>query len=98
MEHLRRALAYGVGEVLLTAVHREGTMQGYDCDLLRAVSSQVNVPLIACGGAGRSSHFLEAIAAGASAVAAGSMFVHYGRYRAVLIQYPEPVELNALFA
>jgi imidazole glycerol-phosphate synthase subunit HisF len=98
IEHVRRILAYGVGELFVTAVHREGGMLGYDYDLIRNLSSQVNVPLIACGGAGRTSHFRDAIAAGACAVAAGSMFVFYGRYRAVLLQYPEQSEIDALFA
>jgi cyclase len=63
-------------------------MNGYDLDLISLVSKYINVPVIASGGAGVLEHFHQAINAGASAVAAGSMFVFYGKHRAVLINYP----------
>ena len=63
-------------------------MSGYDLDLVKEVSEAVSVPVIALGGAGTVEHLREGIAAGASAVAAGSMFVYYGSRRAVLINYP----------
>ena len=65
---------YGAGEILLTSIEREGTMQGYDLDLIRSVSRAVSIPVIAHGGAGTYHHMLEAIDAGAAAVAAGAMF------------------------
>lgn len=64
----------GAGEIMLTAVDREGAMQGYDLDLISAVSRAVDIPVIAHAGAGTYHHMLEAIQAGANAVAAGSMF------------------------
>ncbi|MBU6373946.1 MAG: imidazole glycerol phosphate synthase cyclase subunit [Alphaproteobacteria bacterium] len=64
----------GAGEILLTRVEYDGAMTGYDCDLIRAVSEAVSAPVIASGGAGRYEHMAEALAAGASAVAAGAMF------------------------
>lgn len=64
----------GAGELLLTSIDREGTMQGYDLELIRAVSSAVTIPVIAHGGAGTYEHMREAIEAGASAVAAGALF------------------------
>lgn len=64
----------GAGEILLTSVHHEGTMQGYNLELISAVSRAVDVPVIAHGGAGTYQHMLEAVRAGASAVAAGAMF------------------------
>lgn len=88
----------GVGELLLTSIDHDGAMDGYDLELVRRVASEVSVPVIACGGAGNLEHFAQAIAAGASAVAAGSMFVFHGRHRAVLITYPEHEQLEALFA
>lgn len=88
----------GVGEILLTSIDRDGAMDGYDLELIRRVASEVSVPVIACGGAGSVEHLAQAIAAGASAVAAGSMFVFHGRHRAVLITYPEHEELEELFA
>ena len=66
---------HGAGEVLLTSMDRDGTGQGYDLDLLRAVGDAVNVPLVASGGAGRVEHFAEALTeGGADAVLAASRF------------------------
>ena len=70
-------------------------MAGYDVALIQAMSAAVSVPLVACGGAGTIGHLAGAINAGASAVAAGSMFVFTGPRRAVLINYPSPAELRA---
>jgi cyclase len=79
----------GVGEILLTSIDRDGQMQGYDIELIKKVSSKVNVPVVACGGAGTLDHMRRAMSeSGASAVSAGSMFVFYGKHRAVLINYP----------
>jgi len=61
------------------------------------VSQTVSIPVVACGGAGRVEHFAEAIRHGASAVAAGSMFVFHGKRRAVLISYPAEAELQKAF-
>lgn len=86
----------GVGEILVNSIDRDGTMSGYDIDLLRTLSAAVDVPIIACGGAGSLEHMQEAVAkAGVPAVAAGSMFVFHGRHRAVLINYPARAELEA---
>jgi cyclase len=86
----------GAGEIFLNSVDRDGTMKGYDIDLIASVTSSVSVPVIACGGAGS---LLDVAAAvrqgGASAAAAGSMFVFHGKHRAVLISFPEPSELAA---
>ena len=79
----------GVGEILLTSIDRDGQMQGYDIELIKKVSAKVNVPVVACGGAGTLDHMRRAMSeSGASAVSAGSMFVFYGKHRAVLINYP----------
>jgi cyclase len=66
----------GAGEILLTSIDHEGTMKGYDLELIRLVSSSTRVPVVANGGAGKLEHFLDAKRAGASAVAASSVF-HY---------------------
>lgn len=84
----------GAGEIVIQSVDLDGTMNGYDLDLIRAVSAAVDVPVVALGGAGRTEHFKEAADAGASAVAAGSLFVFYGRLRAVLITHPSQAELD----
>ena len=73
-----RAQDLGAGEILLTSMDRDGTRDGYDVDLTRAVSNTVKIPVIASGGAGRLEHFYQALTTGgASAVLAASLF-HYG--------------------
>lgn len=84
----------GVGEIYLTAIEKEGQMQGYDLELLKEISDTTSIPVIVNGGAGTLGHFREAIEAGASAVSAGSMFVFHGKLRGVLINYPNKFELN----
>ena len=96
-KHLQKLQEIGVGEILVNAVHRDGTQKGYDLDLIRAVSSKVSIPVVACGGAANINDLaLAAKDAGASAVAAGSLFVFVGPHRAVLINYPERSELISL--
>lgn len=88
----------GAGEIIIQSIDREGTMKGYDIDLVKSVSKAVNVPVVASGGAGSLEHLREAvILGGASAVTAGSMFVYKGIHRGVLINYPTPNELKNLF-
>jgi cyclase len=76
-----RAEELGAGEILLTSMDRDGTRDGYDIELTRAVSEAVSIPVIASGGAGRLEHFYEALTAGgASAVLAASLF-HFGEFQ-----------------
>jgi len=76
-----RAEALGAGEILLTSMDRDGTKDGYDIDLLRAVNEVITVPLVASGGAGTLDHFSAAITeGGADAVLAASLF-HFGQLR-----------------
>lgn len=96
-EHLARCQDAGVGEIMVTAVHADGTMEGYDETLIRLVAPQIHVPFVACGGAGSLAHLKAAVEAGADAVAAGSFFVFQGRHRAVLITYPDEVEMEREF-
>ena len=75
-----RAQELGAGEILLTSKDRDGTRDGYDIELTRAVSQQVRIPVIASGGAGTMEHFYEALTdGGASAVLAASLF-HFGEF------------------
>ncbi len=75
----REAVARGAGEIMLTSMDRDGTKDGYDLDLTRAIAEAVDVPVIASGGAGEPAHLVEGIAAGADAVLCASIF-HYGQY------------------
>ncbi len=72
-----RAAELGAGEILLNSMDADGTKDGFDLDLIRAVRSEVSVPLIASGGAGTVEHFVQAVDAGADAVLAASVF-HFG--------------------
>jgi cyclase len=75
----RESVERGAGEILLTSMDRDGTNDGYDLELTRAVSDAVGVPVIASGGAGELEHLAEALRAGADAALCASIF-HYGRY------------------
>lgn len=88
----------GAGELMVNSVDRDGTMAGYDLELIKNVANSVDIPVIACGGARQLEDFGYAVnKANASAVAAGSMFVFHGKHRAVLITYPGEDDLTSLF-
>lgn len=76
VEWAMRAEKLGAGEILLTSMDADGTKAGYDIALTKAISENVNIPVIASGGAGKKEHFYEAVEAGAAAVLAASLF-HY---------------------
>ncbi len=76
----REGVERGAGEILLTSMDRDGTSDGYDLELTRAVSEAVGVPVIASGGAGTLEHLAAALQAGADAALAASIF-HYGTFR-----------------
>lgn len=76
-----QAEEFGAGEILLTSMDRDGTKDGYDIELTRAISGSVRIPVIASGGAGKLEHFYEALTeGGASAVLAASLF-HFGQHQ-----------------
>jgi len=80
VEHAVRLAALGAGELLVTSMDRDGTRDGYDLDLMRAISSRVRVPVIASGGVGNLAHLVDGVTlGGASAVLAASIF-HYGQH------------------
>lgn len=97
VQHAKEMDELGVGEIFLNSIDRDGTGKGYDLELIERVARAVAMPVIASGGAGKIEDFQAAVDAGASAVAAGSLFVFYGKHRAVLITYPEPQALELLF-
>jgi cyclase len=80
LEWAKEVEQLGAGEILLTSMDKDGTGDGYDIELTRAISSAVNIPVIASGGAGNLEHLYEALVEGkADAVLAASIF-HYGEY------------------
>jgi len=87
----------GAGEIVINSVDRDGEMKGYDLDLVEQVRQKINLPLTVLGGAGSLDDFRELIDRfGLIGAAAGSLFVFKGKYRAVLINYPNRVEKEAL--
>ncbi|MDI2099412.1 AglZ/HisF2 family acetamidino modification protein [Ruicaihuangia caeni] len=92
----KRAVELGAGELIVSSIDRESTFSGYDLKLVASVAEAVEVPVIALGGASGLNDFAAALQAGASAVAAGSLFVLNGKHRAVLITYPGQAEIRSL--
>jgi cyclase len=78
VEWAREAEQHGAGEILLTSMDRDGTGTGFDCDLTAAVSSAVQIPVIASGGAGKSFHFVEVFTAGKADAALAASIFHFG--------------------
>lgn len=70
----------GAGEILLTSIDRDGTEEGYDLELTRSISENVNIPVIASGGAGRPEHFLEAFSIGKADAALAASIFHYNKF------------------
>jgi len=88
----------GAGELIINSIEKDGMMEGYDIELIKAISDSVTIPVVALGGAGKISDLNDAVIYGhASAVAAGSLFVFHGPRRAVLINYPQSEELKNIF-
>lgn len=92
----RRLESLGVGEILLQSVDRDGTLSGFDLELIRRVAGAVKIPVVAAGGAATVTDLVAGVKAGASAAAAGAMFVFRGPHRAVLISYPTDDDLSGL--
>jgi cyclase len=99
VKHAQNLQALGVGELFVNNVDLDGMMKGYDLNIIRKITEAINVPVIACGGAGSVNDIEKVInEAKAAAAAAGSMFVFHGKHRAVLITYPEYQVLNKIFS
>jgi cyclase len=95
VEAALRAQDLGAGEILLTAIDREGTWSGLDTALVAQVTKRVTIPVIAHGGAGTVQHIGDAVhKGGASAVALGSMVVFQGKDLGVLVNFPDHAELK----
>lgn len=93
----REAESRGAGEIIVNSIDRDGMMQGYDIDLVRRMRQMVSCPLTVLGGAGSTDHVRGLIKEfGTVGAAAGSLFVFKGRFRAVLINYPNRAEKQAL--
>lgn len=94
VEYAKRIEAAGAGEIIINSIDLDGTMVGYDYPLIEHVSNAVKIPVVALGGAGSIEDLGKAKRAGASAVAAGSLFIFQKTHRAVLITYPTQDEID----
>ena len=85
----------GAGEIIIQSINKDGTMSGYDLDLIKEISTTVTIPVVALGGAGNLEDMIEGYKKGfASALAAGSLFVFQGPKKGVLINYVENSDLS----
>ena len=92
--YIQEGIKFGCGEVLLNSIDRDGMMTGYPLEMLGKLVKSIEVPMIVCGGAGSIQDLSLAVnKAKVSAVAAGSLFVYYGKQKAVLINFPSEDEL-----
>lgn len=98
IQFAQEAANAGAGELIINAVDRDGVMDGYDTKLIELITSATQVPVVACGGAGKLSDLKKAVESGASAAAAGSLFIYHGPHKAVLINYPTQIELQKILA
>jgi cyclase len=84
----------GAGELIIQSIDKDGTMMGYDISLIKKISENVTIPVIALGGAGSIDHLTQGFRKGyANGLAAGSMFVYHGQRNGILINYPTNEEL-----
>lgn len=93
IEYAINAEKLGIGELFVNSIDRDGTMSGYDISFIEKLCSKVEIPVIASGGARALEDCAKAINAGASAAAAGSIFVYQGKLNGVLITYPSNEEI-----
>ncbi|MCX8080324.1 MAG: AglZ/HisF2 family acetamidino modification protein [Bacteroidia bacterium] len=86
----------GAGELILNSIDDDGSMAGYNLNMIKKISASLSIPVVACGGAGKLKHLKQALLSGAHACAAGSMFVFVGQLRGILINYPDPESIASL--
>lgn len=96
-EWIKKVIDNGAGEILINCIYKDGVMKGYDLDYINFLSSDIKVPVIVCGGASCYSDFRKLFdKTKVQAGAAGSVFVYHGKHNAVLINYPDHKEKEAL--
>lgn len=98
LEFCRRMQNNGAGEIILQSIERDGMRVGYDLELIKRITNELTIPVIALGGAASLHHMKEAyVDSHASGLAAGSLFVYQGVRQGVLINYPEKYEIQTMF-
>lgn len=94
---IQNGIRAGAGEIFVNFVDNDGLGMGYNYELITRISQNIEVPLVVCGGAGKLEDMRKAVDAGATATAAGSIFVYAGKHRAVMINYPGYLKIKKLF-
>jgi len=97
-DYVKQVTANGAGEIVIQAIHGDGTLKGYDLELVARVVANTAVPVVAAGGASSADNLAAAIKTGASGAAAGALFVFQGKHRAVLINVPSAADMERAFA
>ena len=98
-EYAKMIEAYGAGEIILQSINNDGTMQGYDIQLIKNISNEVKIPLVALGGAGEINDLKLVFYKGnANGLAAGSLFVYNSKMKGVLLNYPDKKDIKNLFS
>lgn len=87
-QFIKKLEELGIGELFINCIHKDGSFEDYDYELIQTLASKTKVPLIACGGANSPASFRQVIEAGASAASAGSLFVYRGKEKGILINFP----------
>lgn len=95
-DYLKMCEDIGFGEIIIQSVDLDGFMKGYDKDLILKARENISAPLVALGSAGSLEDMRDILNIGADAAAAGSLFTFYGKYRAVLITYPNYNEIREM--
>ena len=89
----------GAGEIMINSIDLDGTMEGFDIELIKSITDNVKIPVIAVGGAGSLEDMKRAVEeGGASAVSAGSIFVYSGKSKGILINYPDKEDIEEIFS
>lgn len=92
--YLKNIEQAGAGELFINFIDNDGTYAGYNNSFISKIANHLSIPIVACGGASKVQDFLTVIKAGASAVAAGSLFVYTGKTKGILINYPNQKTLQ----
>lgn len=98
VEFARQMEEYGAGEIIIQSIDRDGTMKGYDIDLIKKIADSISIPVVSLGGAGKWEDLIDLNAlVSLNGLAAGSLFVYHGERHAVLVNYPKRQEILKLF-
>jgi cyclase len=88
----------GAGEIIIQSIDKDGTMSGYDVNIVKKIAESVTIPVVSLGGAGKWNDLIEMNdLVSLNGLAAGSLFVYHGARHAVLVNYPERKEILQLF-